>query len=168
MLTHGPRARSTGRPSYVRRAALTIAVAVALVLAAEALPTLRPPAPHTNHAPHPRKAAINQPPYGGEPQPSRDGTAPRAPRAAAVRFVRDYAAWQARRLASLPSHDATERVVRLLERAGRHGPGVSMEVTHSVRMAASGERRYVVTSALGNFSIGRRGPRWLVVSLPGD
>jgi hypothetical protein len=143
-------------------------VAAALVLAAQALPTLRHPAPHSHHAPHPRKAARDQPPYGGEPQPSRDGTTPRAPWAAAVRFVRDYTAWEAGKLAKLPSHDATKRVIRLLERAGRHGLGESTELRHVVRMAAADERRYLVTSAAGNFLIDRRGSRWLVLSLPGD
>src|SRR5437764_11925309 len=98
----------------------------------------------------------------------RGSTASRAPWIAAVRFVRDYAAWEAGRLAMLPSHDATERVIRLVEHAGRRGPGATRDVTRSVRVAASGEHRYVATSALGNFVIGRQGARWMAVSAPGD
>lgn len=33
---------------------------------------------------------------------------------------------------------------------------------------AAYEDRYLATSAVGNFLIGRRGSRWLVVSTPGD
>jgi hypothetical protein len=56
----------------------------------------------------------------------------------------------------------------LVEHAGRHPLGATTDVTRSVRMAASGEHRYLATSAVGNFLIGRRGSQWLVVSVPGD
>ena len=98
-------------------------------------------------------------PYGGEPEPSQNSTTPHAPWIAAVRFVRHFAAWQASRLARLRSHDATERVVHLLEHAGRHGSGAIRDVNGSLRIARLGKHRYVATSAAGNFLIGRRASR---------
>lgn len=106
--------------------------------------------------------------YEGEPfLPRHAGVAP-APWRAAVRFVRDYSAWSAGRLAAIPAEDATERVIWLLEQTGRNGTGATADRVTSVRMAPAGANGYVVTSAIGNFLIGRRGSRWLVVSLPGD
>jgi hypothetical protein len=35
-------------------------------------------------------------------------------------------------------------------------------------MARVGPGKYVVTSAIGNFLLGRQGSQWLVVSVPGD
>ncbi len=145
------------------------AVAVALVVAAEGWATLSPTASHTHHVSHPRKVATHaaREPYEGEPQPAEGPTA-RAPWTAAVRFVRDYAVWEAGRLTRLPSRDATKHVIELLEHAGPHRLGATRDAARSVRMAASGEDRYVATSAVGNFLIGRRGARWLAVSAPGD
>ena len=150
-----------------RRLALT-AVAAGLMVAA--LATLSDAGPHPHHAPHPRKAAAHRASWarGGEPQLSRNSTGPRAPRTAAVRFVRDYAAWEAGRLSMLPSYDATERVIRLLEHAGRYRLRATRDLRRSVRVTAFGEHRYLATSAVGNFLIGRRRSQWLVVSLPGD
>jgi hypothetical protein len=87
---------------------------------------------------------------------------------AAIRFVRDYARWSSGRLAAIPAEDATRRVIRLLEQAGKIGMGATTDAVASVPIAPAGEHGYVVTSAIGNFLLGRRGPRWLVVSLPGD
>jgi hypothetical protein len=108
------------------------------------------------------------PPYGGEPQLRQDSTAPPAPSKAAVRFVRDYSAWNRGRLGAIPPQDATRRVIRLLEQAGRHSIRATADVTGSVRVAPAGAHGYVVTSTIGNFLVGRRGRQWLVISLPGD
>jgi hypothetical protein len=118
----------------------------------------------------PRRAATHKASkaYGGEPHLSQSSTAPRPPRAAAVRFVRDYSAWEAGRLARLPSRDATERVIRLLEHAGRHGLGAIDDPAGAVRIGVAGPLGYVVTSTVGNFLLGRRGSGWVVVSVPGD
>jgi hypothetical protein len=153
----------------VRRLTLTV-VAAGLVVAAEGFAMLSAGTPHTHHASHPRTVAMHKgpKPYGGEPQPSQNSITPQAPWIAAVRFVRDYAAWQAGRLARLPAHDATERVIRLLEHAGRHRLSATTDVTRSIRMAASGEHPYLATSAIGTFLIGRQGSRWMAVSVPGD
>ena len=57
---------------------------------------------------------------------------------------------------------------RAAARAGRrHGTRVRTNAVASVRAAAAGAEGDLVTSAIGNFLIGRRGSRWLVVSLPG-
>ena len=154
---------------WLRRVALTVAAA-GLVVAAEVLATLGAATPRTRHATSRLTVVAHPapPPYEGEPQLPQHSTAPPEPRKAAVRFVRDYAAWEAGRLSRIPSHNTTERVIHLLESTGRHDPGATRNVTRSVRVAASGEHRYVATSALGNFLIGRRGSHWLVISLPGD
>jgi hypothetical protein len=153
----------------VRRLAVTALVA-GLIAAAEALATLSPEAPHTQRASHLRTAHEHRPspPHGGEPQPSQDSSAPHGAWIAAVRFVRDYAAWQAGKLARLPSRYATERVIRLLKRTGRQGIGAIAGLTSAVRIAVVGRHRYLATSAVGNFLIGRRKSWWLVTSLPGD
>jgi hypothetical protein len=108
------------------------------------------------------------PPYGGEPQLPQDSTAPLAPWKAAVRFVRDYSAWSSGGLGAIPAQDATRRVIRLLEQAGRPSIRATADVTGSVRVAPAGAHGYVVTSTIGNFLVGRRGPQWLVIPLPGD
>ena len=152
-----------------RRLALA-AVAGGLVVAFGALANFSPPRPVEHHSSHPWTAATPRAsrPGEGEPRLAASSTAPRAPWAAAVRFVRDYAAWEAGRLARLPSYDATGRVIRLLEHAGRHGVGATRDLRRSVHVAASGARQYVVVSVVGNFLIGRRGSRWMAVSVPGD
>jgi hypothetical protein len=144
--------------------------AVTLVLAAEIAATLSATAAH---APKPRHAATvraHASPlrYTGEPYLPPRSTAPGAARIAAVRFVRDYALWNSGRLGAIPAQDATRRVIRLLEQAGKIDRGASTDAVASVRVASAGEHGRVVTSAIGNFLIGRRGQRWLVVSLPGD
>ena len=154
---------------WLRRVALTVAAA-GLVVAAEVLATLGAATPRTRHATSRLTVVAHPapPPYEGEPQLPQHSTAPPEPRKAAVRFVRDYAAWSSGRLGALSAQDATRRVIRLLERAGRHSIGATADVTGSVRVAPAGARGYVVTSTIGNFLVGRRGQRWLVISLPGD
>ncbi len=152
----------------VRRLALTL-VATGLVVAAEVRGTLRSAAPGD----HPvwQRATVgayaSPQAHEGEPQLSRNSTAPPAPTSAARRFARDYSAWEGGTLATIPSGDATRRVIRLIVQAGRHGPGAAADPT-SVRMRPAGPSGYVVTSPIGNFLIARRGSRWLAVSLPGD
>ena len=68
----------------------------------------------------------------------------------------------------IPGGDATRRVIMVLEHAGSIGRGTTANAAASVRIAPAGEHGYVVTSTIGNFLLGRRGQRWLVVSLPGD
>ncbi|HZO79908.1 MAG TPA: hypothetical protein VFB39_17875 [Solirubrobacteraceae bacterium] len=73
--------------------------------------------------------------------------------------------WQTRE----PSpHDATKRMIELLEHPGRHNRGAIDDLTCSVRIGVAGACRYVATSAVGSFLIGWRGSRSLVVSAPGD
>jgi hypothetical protein len=93
---------------------------------------------------------------------------PPAAFAAAVRFVRDYQAWSAGRLAAIPRGDAIGRVTRLLEQAGRLPGQFSPREVGSLGIAPVGIERYVVTSVVGNFLVGRVRLGWLVVSLPGD
>ena len=69
---------------------------------------------------------------------------------------------------AIPAEDATRRVIRLLERAGRIAMRGTSEVVASVRLAPASEHGCVVTSAIGNFVRGRRRRRWLVVSLPAE
>ncbi len=152
----------------LRRVALTV-VAAGLVVTAEVLATLGAATPRARHV-TPRMTVVAHPalpPYGGEPQLRQDSTAPPAPWKAAVRFVRDYSASNRGRLGAIPAQDATRRVIRLLERAGRHSIRATADVG-SVRIAPAGAHGYVVTSTIGNFLVGRRGKQWLVVSLPGD
>jgi hypothetical protein len=154
---------------WLRRVALTV-VAAGLVVAAEVLATLGAARPRTRHV-TPRMTVVAHPalpPYGGEPQLRQDSAAPPAPSKAAVRFVRDYSAWNRGRLGAIPAQDATRRVIRLLQQAGRHSISSTAYVTGSVRIAPAGAHRYVVTSTIGNFLLGRRGQQWLVISLPGD
>ena len=169
MLRAGARDRpSTGRPLAWRAA--VAAVAAALIVAAETLATLRAAAPHTPSARHLATGSTRTItlPHWGEPQPFQGWTTAPAVRTAAVRFVRDYSAWQKGRLAAIPSHDATRRVAGLLEQAGRHDGGIAPHPAKSVRTVAAGALRYQVTSVVGNFLVDRHGSRWLVVSLPGD
>jgi hypothetical protein len=154
--------------AWFRRVALTV-VAAGLVVAADVLATLGAARPRTRHV-TPRMTVVAhpaRPPYGGEPQLRQDSTAPPAPWKAAVRFVRDYSAWNRGRLGAIPAQDATRRVIRLLEQAGRHSIRATADVTGSVRVAPAGAHRYVVTSTIGNFLLGRRGQQWLVISPPG-
>lgn len=153
----------------VRRIVLTV-VAAGLVASAEVLATLSAVSPRARHMTHRMTvvARFAPPPYGGEPLLPQASTAPLAPSAAAARFVRDYAAWRSGSLAAIPAEDATQRVTRLLEEAGRRAGNLPSGAASTVRLAPTGSHDYVVTSHVGNFLIGRRGSRWLVVSLPGD
>ena len=108
--------------------------------------------------------------YGGEPHlPRASGLAP-GPWAAAVRFVRDYAWWISRRVATMPGRDVTRRVLGLLEHRGRLGTVDLATAVASVRIARAPRGTYVVTGAIGNFLVGRQRQlsRWLVISLQGD
>jgi hypothetical protein len=152
----------------VRRVVVTV-IAAALVVAAEVAATFSATAAHRANVHNTRsvRARVAPTPYGGEPHLSLDSHVPSGPRIAAVRFVRDYALWSSGRLATIPATDATLRVIRLLERE-RTSAGMATDVAaRSVRIASAGGQRYVVTSAVGNFLVGTRRSRWLVVSLPG-
>lgn len=153
---------------WPRRVALMV-VAAWLVVSAEVLATLSAATPRTRHVTHPMTIVSHSAlPYEGEPQLPQHSTAPVAPWKAAVRFVRDYSAWNRGRLGAIPAQDATQRVIRLLEQAGRLSARATADVTRSVRVAPAGAHRYVVTSTIGNFLVGQRGHLWLVISLPGD
>jgi hypothetical protein len=147
-----------------------ILLAAALVVAAESAAVL---SASLVHRPNMRQrrispVAVFAVPYGGELHLTTASRIESGARIAAVRFVGDYARWSDGKLADLPEEDATLRVIRLLDRHGR-GTGVNLgAVTGLVRVAPVGTRTYVVTSAVGNFLISRRGERWLVVSVPGD
>lgn len=164
-----PRTRLRPTGVTARRVAVTI-VAVVLVVAAEIAATLSATAvsrPRTHHAA--MVGARSSPaPYGGEPRIPAGATAPAAARAAAIRFVRDYARWSDRRLLTIPAEDATPRVIPLLERQPTDARLSAGDAADSVRIAAVGPQRYMVTSAVGNFLVDKGGSRWLVVSLPGD
>lgn len=152
-----------------RRVAVTV-LAAALIVAAESAAVLSASAVHrTNardHGIRPERAVAVS--YGGEPHvPSASRTAA-GPWIAAVRFVRDFGRWGDGRLAALPTEDATPRVIRLLDRQGRSTGANLGADAGTVRIAPASARSYVVTSPVGNFLVGRRGGRWLVVSLPGD
>jgi hypothetical protein len=56
----------------------------------------------------------------------------------------------------------------MLERDGRRGAVQAANAVASVRIAPASAGTYVVTSAIGNFLIGRKRSQWLVLSLPGD
>jgi hypothetical protein len=67
----------------------------------------------------------------------------------------------------MPGRDMTQRVLGLLAHGGRRG---TVDVSHavsSVRIAPAEDGTYVVTSAIGNFLVGSRRSKWLVISLPG-
>ena len=83
--------------------------------------------------------------------------------------MRDYALWSSRRMGAMPGRDMTRRVLALLENEGRRGAVAVADAVASLRIAhAAAGGTYVVTSAIGNFVVGRQGARWLVISLPGD
>jgi hypothetical protein len=68
----------------------------------------------------------------------------------------------------MPPRDATTRVLRSLELEGRQGGIDAAGAASSVRIASASGGTYVVTSLIGNFLVGRRRLRWLVISVPGD
>lgn len=148
-----------------------MAVAAGLVVAAEVLATLSAATPaHRIAGSRPRKLATHESlqPHGGELQLSKGSRTPPAVQVAAVKFVRDYSAWQSGKLRAIPAQDATRWVIRMLERAGRHDSGVAADPAKSVRVVSVGTDRYLVASAIGNFRVDRHGSRWLVASLLGD
>ena len=71
-------------------------------------------------------------------------------------------------MAILPGSEMTGRVRGLLAHADRLGTVDVPTAVSSVRIARAASGAYVVTSAIGNFLVGRQGSRWLVISLPGD
>jgi hypothetical protein len=146
------------------------ALAAALIVAAESLAVLSASAVHRANAQHhrirPERAVAVA--YGGEPHLRGATRTASGPWIAVVRFVRDYGRWGDGRLAALPTEDATPRVIRLLDRQGRSTGANLGADAGTVRIAPASTRSYMVTSPVGNFLVGRRGGRWLVVSLPGD
>ena len=56
----------------------------------------------------------------------------------------------------------------MLEHEGRRGTVEVASAVASVRIAPASTGTYVVTSAVGNFLMGRQRSHWLVISLPGD
>jgi hypothetical protein len=157
-----------------RRGALNVAV-IGLVGGATVASTLSAGSSPARRSPHPQRSSAAVPaltrspsPYTGEPELPRSSRVPRPARTAAVRFVRHYEAWTAGRLEAIPRGDATARVMRLLERAGRRAGQFSPSDLVSVRIAPADGRGYVVTSVIGNFLVGSSGSHWLVMSLPGD
>jgi len=148
---------------------VTVAAA-ALVAAAEVLATLSATTVHPQNERRGTTVGVRvpAPPYGGEPQLGHGSAVPDGPWMAAVGFVRDYALWSSGRLATIPAEEAMPRVIRLLEHDGRHAEVVEGAAVGSVRIAPAGAGRYVVTSAVGNFLLGRHRSGWVVLSLPGD
>jgi hypothetical protein len=71
-------------------------------------------------------------------------------------------------VANIAASDVTWRVLGLLEHGSRPGGVDVANAVASVRIARVLRGSYVVTSAIGNFLVGRRRSRWLVISLPGD
>ena len=152
------------------RAALTSAVVLLVGGAAvDSALSAGTRAPARRQQPHPTPAAARAlAPSAGEPQLAADSSVPRAVRAAAVAFVRDYGAWSAGTLAEIPPRDASAGVIRALELAGRRGTRPASEQAASVRLGPAGAGRYVATSAIGNFLVGQIDSRWAAISLPGD
>jgi hypothetical protein len=62
----------------------------------------------------------------------------------------------------------TRRVLGLLEHGGRLGTVDVPNAVASVRIARASRGTYAVNSAIGNFLVGRKRSRWLVISLPAD
>jgi hypothetical protein len=161
--------RRSSRGLIARRALVTVA-AIVLVVGAEIAATLSAAMAHHRGAARrvQLRVSVAAAPYGGEPHLPRHARTPLAPRAAAVRFVRDYALWSDRWLAVVPRKDATRRVLRLIRQRGRRSWVPVTDAKDSIRVASAGSNVYLVTSAVGNFLVGQRGSQWLVVSLPGD
>jgi hypothetical protein len=68
----------------------------------------------------------------------------------------------------MPASDTTRRVSVLLENEGRHGAVEVNTAVASVRIGPAPGGAYVVTSAIGNFLVGRQRSRWVVFAVPGD
>jgi hypothetical protein len=157
------------RGVLVRRVVVTV-MAGALIIAAEVAATLSPAVGHPPSRQRPRP--IVRPTSGGsepgEPVLRSTSSDPRLAQSAAVTFVRDYALWSSRRVATMPGRDMTRHVLGLLEHRGRLGAVSVANAVASVRIARASRSAYVVTSAIGNFLVGKQRSRWLVISLPGD
>jgi hypothetical protein len=153
----------------LQRVALTVA-AGALVVTAEVAATLSAASVHQPTARRPAAGAAPRPPspQHGEPELPASSSAPSSARSAATRFVRDFARWSSGRARTIPSRDMTGQVLRLLEAEDRAGAVDVVHAVASVRIAPAQGGTYVVTSAIGNFLVGRQQSRWLVISLPGD
>lgn len=167
----GPRASGGqfNRGAVLRRVAVTV-VAGALVVAAELAATLSPAPVARPRREH--RTAIARPiplaPAPGEPMLAPTSTVPPAPRSAAARFVHDYALWSSRSVRTISASDATRRVLLMLGNEGTRRVVDVNRAVASVRLAPAPGGRYVVTSAIGNFLVGRQRSRWIVISLPGD
>lgn len=164
--------RRAHRGGAIARRVVVTVVAIALVVVGEIVATLSASTAHqppTQHRTHHIEQPVVPTPAAGEPQLSRGSDAPSAPRTAAVRFVRDYLQWSRGRLASIPANDATLRVIRPLEQEGRGVVVLALaRAAVPVAIAPAGSDRFMATTPVGNFLLGRHGSRWLVVSLPGD
>ena len=157
------------RGMILRRVGVTVA-AGALVVAAEFAATLGPVGVHR---PGRQRAtatvrASSRAAEPGEPVLPSTSSVPALTRSAAVTFVRDYALWSSRRVATIPARDMTRRVLGLLEHGGTLSTVDAAKAVASVKIAPAPRDTYVVTSAIGNFLMGRQRSRWLVISLPGD
>jgi hypothetical protein len=162
------RIRPPLRGALLRRVAVTL-VAGALVIAAEIAATLSPPVHKSMHQrPIARLRASSPSPEPGEPELPPAANVSLPAQSAAVTFVHDYALWSSHRARTIPAGDATRRVLVMLEREGRRGAVQAANAVASVRIASASGGTYVVTSAVGNFLMGRKRSQWLVLSLPGD
>jgi len=164
------RTRAGHRSRVVARRVAVTAVAAALIVVAESAAVLSAsvghrPDGHRHRTPREGPVFVA---YGGEPHLPSGSRSAAGPWTAAVRFVRDYDRWSDGHLAAVPAQDATPRVIRLLERQVRATGAGPRARAGPVRIEPAGAHVYVVTSRVGNFLVGRRGGRWLVVSLPGD
>jgi len=157
------------RGVILRRVVVTVVVG-ALVVAAELDATLSPAAVHqpAHHRLTVMVRSESRKSEPGEPVLLSASIVPSSARTAADTFVSDYALWRNDRVATVPGRDTTPRVLGLLEHAGRLGYVDAAHAVASVRIARAPRGTYVVTSVIGNFLVGRRGFRWLVISLPGD
>jgi hypothetical protein len=157
------------RAIRLRRVMLTV-LAGGLIVAAGLAATMSASIKAQGKAHHPvaRRAPIPRSRYTGEPQLPQASATPLGAELAARRFVRDYGSWNGRQLQTIPAADATSRVLAVIEQGVRQPAVASVDAVDSVRMARVGPGQYVVTSAIGNFLLGRQGSQWLVVSVPGD
>jgi hypothetical protein len=163
------RCRQLHHGGVLRRVAVTV-VAGGLVVAAEIAATLSPAPVHQVRRHHPTATLRVRSPAAepGEPELRPGSSVPSLPRTAAVTFVRDYSLWSGGQVASLSGRDMTRRVGGLLEHARTLATVDVANAVSSVRIARAPRGTYVVTSAIGNFLVGRERSRWLVISLPGD
>lgn len=140
----------------LRRVAVTV-VAGALVFSAEIGATLSPAAVHrpSRYGSVAKVQPLPRAPQPGEPELPSASRVPWAARSAAVTFIGDYALWSTRRVTTMPAHDMTRRVLGLLEHGGTLGTVDVASAVASVRIARTPGGTYIVTSAIGNFLVGR-------------